>query len=309
MLVYMILKICFFRFLATGNSYQDLRYAFRVGVSTIKSIVQRTMKILWEVLQPIHLGMVDSEDFHQISDDFFEKTGMPHVLGAIDGRHVPIIKPPKTGSRFRNYKGYYSMVLQAVVDAYYRYIFIDVGGRGSQSDGGTFKASLFYKALKQKKIQIPSESKLPDSDFILPFFFLGDGAYPLMQNLMKPYPRNQRTLKQRLFNKKLSSTRVCVENAFGYTCRKWQILKTTINKSLSIVKDIIKCTCLLHNIIIDSEGKDNIVIDALEDDTLLPTRLPKKNDSEDVEFVVGYGKEVREDLCTYFLKKRMASKK
>lgn len=84
---------------------------------------------------------------------------MPHCIGAIDGRHVPIIKPANSGLTYRNYKGGYSIVLQAVVNSDRKYLFIDVCGFGSQHDGGTFLSSSLYKALCEGLLNIPEECK------------------------------------------------------------------------------------------------------------------------------------------------------
>ena len=45
-----------------------------------------------------------------------------HVLGALDGKHIPIRFPAHGGSQFYNYKGYHSIVLIALLDATYRFM-------------------------------------------------------------------------------------------------------------------------------------------------------------------------------------------
>lgn len=47
-------------------------------------------------------------------------------------------------------------------------------------------------------------------------FLLGDSTYPCLSQLIGPFKDNgQLTRNQRLFNQKLSSCRVVIENAFG----------------------------------------------------------------------------------------------
>jgi len=57
-------------------------------------------------------------------------------LGAVDGRHVSIKKPPHAGSYYYNYKKIFSIVLMAVVNSNYEFIMADAGINGRISDGG-----------------------------------------------------------------------------------------------------------------------------------------------------------------------------
>lgn len=53
---------------------------------------------------------------------FEERWNFPHCLGATDGEHNDAIPPVESGPEFYNYKGGYSMVLLAIVDAKYQFI-------------------------------------------------------------------------------------------------------------------------------------------------------------------------------------------
>jgi hypothetical protein len=46
--------------------------------------------------------------------------------------------PSNSGSMYYKYKHYYSIWLQGLADTRYRFIAIDVGAHGKQSDGGYF---------------------------------------------------------------------------------------------------------------------------------------------------------------------------
>jgi hypothetical protein len=77
----------------------------------------------------------------------FQRWNFDRCLGSIDGKHIMIQKPKLGGSIFHNYKQRESIVLMAVVDADYKFIVIDVGQPGSQSDGGVWESSIFGQGL------------------------------------------------------------------------------------------------------------------------------------------------------------------
>ena len=67
----------------------------------------------------------------------FYRWNFARAIGALDGKHIRIRKPGK-GTTYYNYKKFCSIILMAMVDADYKFMFIDVGAEGSCSDGGVF---------------------------------------------------------------------------------------------------------------------------------------------------------------------------
>lgn len=191
------------------------------------------------------------QDFKNISKQFFEERGFPNCIGALDVKHFRIKRPPHSGSKFYNFKKFYSVVLQAVVGADYKFIFIEVGGIGKQHDSFTFQNSALYKALTSNMLQIPQPIKLPGSNITVPYVLLADGAYPLKNFLMKPYRGNHLLTEEKNFNQRLSRARTVVESTFGQLAKRFTIFHQMIEQSTDTTSIIIKCACLLQNIIID----------------------------------------------------------
>jgi hypothetical protein len=54
---------------------------------------------------------------------------------------VAVTCPWNTGSVYRNYKGFFSIVLMALVDADYKSLWIDVGSDGSSNDASIYNGS------------------------------------------------------------------------------------------------------------------------------------------------------------------------
>ena len=177
------------RFLATGLSYSGLAYTFRMGASTVASIVAETCEALWDVLQPVHMPTPDENSCRKVEEGFRTKWNFPNCFGCIDGKHVRVICPEQSGSQFYNYKQYFSIVLQGVADANCKFITIDVGGTAKQSDGGIFRNSDLYICLETNAFNVPTAANLPGTNIKTPYVILGDEAYPLLTYLMRPFPR------------------------------------------------------------------------------------------------------------------------
>ncbi|KAM4033511.1 uncharacterized protein ACNLHF_020418 [Anomaloglossus baeobatrachus] len=129
------------RFLATGESFTSLHLQVRVGKSTISGYVRCTCGVIWQKLQPMVMPSPTEESWLQIAAGFQTVANFPNFIGAVDGKHVRVQKPPRSGSLFFNYKKYFSVVLMAVADAHYKFVAIDVGAYGSTGDSWVLQSS------------------------------------------------------------------------------------------------------------------------------------------------------------------------
>nr|XP_022906000.1 protein ALP1-like [Onthophagus taurus] len=135
------------RSLATGDSYTSLMYTFKISKQAISKIVPEVCNAIVEVLQDNVKLPQTEEDWLHIAKQFEKLWNFPNCVGALDGKHVVIQAPRKSGSEFYNYKSTFSIVLMAVVDADYCFTFADVGCQGRISDGGVIRNTSFFKKL------------------------------------------------------------------------------------------------------------------------------------------------------------------
>lgn len=247
-----------------------------MGTSTVGWIVHETVDAIWEILHPIHMPLPTEAMFKKISREFFEKWNFPLCLGAIDGKHCRVKCPPHSGTMFYNYKHFFSIVLQGVADANCRFVAIEVGGYGKQSDGGTFRNSSLFHLMESGRLNIPPDEVLPGTDIVAPYVFIGDDAYPLLRHLLKPYHGRGLTAEQEYFNMRLSRARRVIECAFGILTAKFRILWKPIETSPILADKIIKCVCILHNMILDIEG-----INSREMDDGIPTLSSSRSGGRD----------------------------
>ncbi|KAG6933784.1 hypothetical protein G0U57_018479, partial [Chelydra serpentina] len=227
--------------LATPDSSRSVANQFGVGKSTVGVAVMQVANAIVELL----LSKVVTLGNMQVIIDGFAAMGFPNCGGAIDGTHIPILGPGHQGSQYINRKGYFSMVLQALVDHKGRFTNINVRWPGKVHDTHLFRNSGLFRRL-QEGIYFP-EHKITVGDVEMPIVILGDPAYLLMPWLMKPYTGALDSEKE-LFNYRLSKCRMVVECAFGCLKGRWRSLLTRSDVSETNIHIVIAACCVLHNL-------------------------------------------------------------
>ena len=94
-----------------------------------------------------YIKFPEGESLKQVVDGFDSKWGFPQCIGAIDGCHIPVSAPDLNHTDYYNRKGWYSMIVQAIVDHDYLFRDICVGWPGSVHDARVFTNSLIYKQI------------------------------------------------------------------------------------------------------------------------------------------------------------------
>jgi len=92
---------------------------------------------------------------------------------------------------YYNYKHFFSINLFAISNANYKFILVDIGAYGRENNGGVLKNSVFFNKLQKKELSIPDNIKLPNINIIAPYTFIGDEAFPLLNNILRSYSGKQ----------------------------------------------------------------------------------------------------------------------
>uniref|UniRef100_UPI0037E80AD4 uncharacterized protein n=1 Tax=Semicossyphus pulcher TaxID=241346 RepID=UPI0037E80AD4 len=237
------------RYLATRDSFRTIAASFRVGISTVAKIVPDVATAIWDCLVEDFMSVPTSQEWRSIAEKFEERWNFPLCCGALDGKHEVLKAPPNSGSQFYNYKGTFSLVLLAVVDAQYCFRVIDVRGYGRTSDGGILANSAFGQGLRSGTLQLPADLPLPGAEHRgpQPCVFVTDEAFPLWKNLMRPYPWRSLPRERRIFNYRLSRARLVVESAFGILSSQWRMYRRVIEVHPEVAEKCAKATFVLHN--------------------------------------------------------------
>ena len=175
-----------------------------------------------------------------------------NAFAPIDGSHCPIKCPAggaESNKQYYIFKKNYSVVLMALMDAHFRFIWASFGAPRNTHDSTYFQStSLCEKITKgeliRSKVQAIDDIKIPPQ-------FLGDGAFPLCSWLMKPYGDVVLTPGKRYFSYGSSRSRMVTEGAFGKLTGRCRIFHRKCESNKETVKIMGLACVILHNIYID----------------------------------------------------------
>lgn len=201
------------------------------------------------------------------SRGFQNKCNFPNCVGAVTGKHVAMKAPPNSEGQFNNYKvrkyiianrihknilfnlkGFASIVLLAICDSSYRFTYIDVGTYGREGDTNAFFQCDLGKTLLLDELEFPKDKILNGKR--IPYFIVGNDAFPLHERIMKTYSGKKLDTRQRIYNDSLGRARLCIEKAIGILCVKWMALENTLLTKACKVQKIISTCCTLHNFLL-----------------------------------------------------------
>lgn len=262
------------RFLATGDVFHTIAFNFRLGNATVQDAVYTVCNGLWESLRKDFMPVPTEQMWKKSAANFWLKWNFPNAVGAVDGKHVCIQAPARMGSAYFNYKEFFSIIIMAVADPDYCFLLVDIGEIGSQADSAVFHNSTFGKAFVQGTLGLPKAGQqLPNylEGKNVPFVLLGDAAFPLHENLMKPFP-NPRVGSlepaECIYNYRLSCARRVIENAFGIMGQRFRIFHRRLAMTHTHLKSVVQAAAVLHNFLWRNIDADSSV--STDNDIHLP---------------------------------------
>ena len=185
--------------------------------------------------------------------------------GAWDGFHVYISSKSK---KFYNFKHIYSVSSIALFNYDKQILDLIVGAPGSTHDArflrdtGLYKKVISGSGLANKTVEIDT------SYGEIRLVTIGDSALPRFPRLIKSFKSNTDNLKERLYNLKLSSTRLVNENAYGILNSRWRKLYKKTEMKIFNLKYTSMACAMLHNLCIVRNDSCNprwrLTVDKLE---------------------------------------------
>lgn len=170
---------------------------------------------------------------------FFEISGFPGIIGAIDCTHVKIKKPSLDVEHcYFNRKGFHSKNVQLICDADLKILSCLARFGGSNHDAYIWNMSRAKAFLEEQFLNGQTNSWL-----------IGDSGYPLQPWLMTPFTNPDSNGKQK-YNEAHIASRNCIERLNGVLKKVFACLSA--NRGLLVEPaysgSIINACCTLHNI-------------------------------------------------------------
>lgn len=121
---------------------------FKLGISTVRSIIYETCEILYDSLVGTYLAPPDVTNWKKIAEDFEEIWNMPNCISSIDGKHINMECPPNAGSVFLTLRATIASccLLRVMLTTFSLYwILVHMGVKAIS--GGIFRESSFGRLL------------------------------------------------------------------------------------------------------------------------------------------------------------------
>ena len=226
---------------------------FAIGTSTASGIIRDVVKAINDELRH-EISWPTGERLQLIMNQFREFSGLPGVVGAIDGTHFHIRKPNHSPEDYFYFKsGGYTMQCQAVVDRSRKFIDLSVGMPGSTNDARQLRRRMLYQRATTTNLFNPADAV----EGFIPYL-IGDKGYPVLPWLITPYRElgGRRSVQETLFNRKLSRARSVVENAFGILKQSFRELHSATDLHVTLLPDVVVTCCILHNMLLGQSAEE-----------------------------------------------------
>jgi hypothetical protein len=102
--------------LGSGNYILSCADHFGMHESITSIAIRQFCAAVLKILRPQVVQKNDLEGRRRAATEFESAHGIPFIMGAIDGSHIPIVAPSPDPAPFYNRKGFYSVLLQGIVD-------------------------------------------------------------------------------------------------------------------------------------------------------------------------------------------------
>ncbi|KAK7891762.1 hypothetical protein WMY93_023725 [Mugilogobius chulae] len=237
-----------------GEEYRHVADKFGVGNTTVCIILRQVTTAIVNKLFKKCVSWPVGETLDSVVSGFKQR-GYPQCAGAIGATHVPIMGPRDNPMDYCNSRGWYSVILQAVVDHNLNFTHVYAGWPGSSSNATVLSSSdLFLKAEDQHQGALfPQEKSIVLDGVEIPVHLIGDASFPLKPWLLTGFSSSSSSQhdlspEQRRFTFSLNAARSVVASAFSRLKGRWGCLQKRNDIEVGAMHGTVSALCVLHNV-------------------------------------------------------------
>jgi hypothetical protein len=130
-------------YLAHGTTYMNTSIMIRNGLSetsTLRCVRLFTRAVNKRLTPELIKFPTTLAGLERCAHAFELRSGIPNIIGAIDGSHIRVAPPKRHQKSYFNRKSFYSVILSAVVDPRGYFLSCDVGFPGRMSDSKVLRS-------------------------------------------------------------------------------------------------------------------------------------------------------------------------
>ncbi|KAM0825863.1 hypothetical protein ACQ4PT_069252 [Festuca glaucescens] len=240
--------------LKSGEPPEIIGSSFNVNQSTISQVTWSFVEDMRE--QGNYLFRWGTGEIEKIKSKFGKNYGLPNCCGVICSTPIKVCLTSAESNSDHEQND--SVLLQVLLDTDTRFTQVKVGWGGSRNLLNNFHASNLFKMCEKGARLNGIKLKLSDGSQVGEYI-IGDKRYPLLPWLLTPYQEEDLpdSPYKEEFNSRHSAARVDAMKAltrFKDTLKFLHVPLPGLEKSPKLADIVIVC-CMLHNILIDMEGK------------------------------------------------------
>ena len=237
------LAICLNRLACGGQSFMASEL-FGVSETTVGRLVHKVVEAICEV-HGDRLKWPSGEARSRVMAEFEQDKALPNCLGALDCTHIHMEKPANCASeKYYDRNGRFSLIVMAVVDLNYRFLYIHVGCPGPYNDARVFRIS----ALGTRTSTLFAGEAVGVQGRMVKPYVIADAGFALKEHVIVPYQGRDLPAIQKDFNHRHSSARMCVEQTFGIFKEWWGYLGGMIRQpNVQALTAVVRACAIMHN--------------------------------------------------------------